>query len=68
MVSKGYLYRGLCIGKYPPPLPGISADVSWGNYETRGRDKREKCKRKEERRKIKRELKLKKENKCERGQ
>jgi hypothetical protein len=25
-------YRGLYIGKYPPPLGGgISADVMWGN-------------------------------------
>jgi hypothetical protein len=39
-------FRGLYIGKYPPPGGGISADVIWGKKYEKAKKKRGKCKRK----------------------
>jgi hypothetical protein len=38
--DKEIVYRGLYIGKYPPPPGGISADVIWGKKYEKAKRKR----------------------------
>jgi hypothetical protein len=58
-----FLECGLSFGKYPPPPPGISANVIWGKNLKRGREKEGQCKTKRKKGEEKGERRKKKEKK-----
>ncbi len=56
------LYRGLYIGKYPPPCGGMLANVIWGKNMKRGREKGENVKKWKKKKRVRKKGERKREN------